>query len=170
MSSHRVMHINVCTHHTHISSFYTVVMSSVAPQECWQTRHVTSREPRAPCKTEFSKRDQICGLLKLKAAGRIMALVNSMGVQSNENKTQASQQLSFALRVWWVICTLRKKTGLREEEEEGEELPSAAYSRSTGRAPLEQCLEAWCLISDEMSIIRDSAGESGAEQIWWRGD
>ncbi len=94
MSSHRVMHINVCTHHTHISSFYTVVMSSVAPQECWQTRHVTSREPRAPCKTEFSKRDQICGLLKLKAAGRITALVNSTGVQSNKNKTQASQHSS----------------------------------------------------------------------------
>lgn len=47
MSSRGVKHINVCIHHTHISSFCTVVMSSPASQECWQTRHVTSREPRS---------------------------------------------------------------------------------------------------------------------------
>lgn len=99
-----------------------------------------------------------------------MALVNSTGLQSNENKTHTSQHSSHLHYGSDESFGDWKKTGLREEEEEeeGEELPSAACSRSAGsdtRAPLEQCLEAWCLISDEMSIIRDSAGESGAEQI-----
>lgn len=50
----------------------------------------------------------------------------------------------------------------------GGAFPQRRASRGAGsvaRSPPEQCLEAWCLISDEMSIIRSSAGESGAEQI-----
>jgi len=44
--SHRVMRINVCIHHTHISSFCRVPLSS---QECWQTpSHVNSTTLQEP--------------------------------------------------------------------------------------------------------------------------
>lgn len=111
-------------------------------------------------------RHEIFGLLKLKTAGRITALVNSTGLQTNENKTQASQHSSHLhYGSDESFGNSGKRQGCGRKRRRAKSFPQRRSTGSDARVPLQQCLEAWCLISDEMSIIRDSAGESGAEQI-----
>lgn len=141
-----------------------MLTNSTARYLTWSAHH-----SKSPSKTE-SSRHEIFGLLKLKTAGRITAMVNSTGLQTNENKTQASQHSSH---LHYGSDESFGDSGKRQGCGKKRRAKSFPQRRSTGsdaRVPLQQCLEAWCLISDEMSIIRDSAGESGAEQIWWRGD